>query len=97
LTELNLIINTIKKLSGGLLLIDYGFLKQQNKNTLQSVKNHKKNMVFNNVGDADITSLVNFNLLNNYLKKKKLKVNKFLKKDFFFKRMGIFYRGKSIN
>ena len=56
LAELKLIINTIKKLSGGLLLIDYGFLKQQSKSTLQSIKNHKQNMIFDNVGNADITS-----------------------------------------
>ena len=69
--ELNLITNTIKKLSGGLLLVDYGFLKQENNDTLQSIKNHKKNMLFKNIGEADITSLVNFNLLKTYFKKKK--------------------------
>ena len=55
--------NKIKKQSGGLLLIDYGFLEQKSKNTLQSIKNHKSNMIFENVGNADITSLVNFNLI----------------------------------
>ena len=70
LTELDQIINKIKKQNGGLLLIDYGFLKQRSKNTLQSVKNHKTNMVFDNVGSADITSLVNFSLIKKYLKKK---------------------------
>ena len=59
LAILDLIINKIKRQNGGLLLIDYGFLKPKNKNTLQSVKNHKSNMIFDNVGDADITSLVN--------------------------------------
>tara|TARA_B110000211_G_scaffold215558_1_gene257874 strand:- start:355 stop:1419 length:1065 start_codon:yes stop_codon:yes gene_type:complete len=97
LAELDIIINTIKKLNGGLLLIDYGFSKQQNKSTLQSVKNHKQNMIFENVGDADITSLVNFNLLNNYLKKKKLKVNKFVTQDFFLKRMGIVNRAEAVS
>ena len=97
LAELDIIINTIKKLNGGLLLIDYGFSKQQNKSTLQSVKNHKQNMIFENVGDADITSLVNFNLLNNYLKKKKLKVNKFVTQDFFLKRMGIINRAEAVS
>ena len=71
--ELNLITNTIKKLSGGLLLVDYGFLKQENNDTLQSIKNHKKNMLFKNIGEADITSLVNFNLLKTYFKKKILR------------------------
>jgi len=97
LDELKLIISTIKKLSGGLLLIDYGFLKQQSKNTLQSVKNHKINMMFENVGNADITSLVNFNLLENYLKKKNLKVNNVVTQGFFLKKMGIINRAENVS
>ena len=97
LAELNLIVNTIKKLNGGLLLVDYGFLKQQSKNTLQSVKNHKHNMIFNHVGNADITSLVNFNLLDNYLKKKKLDVNNIVTQEFFLKKMGIINRAETVS
>jgi NADH dehydrogenase [ubiquinone] 1 alpha subcomplex assembly factor 7 len=97
LTELDLIINTIKKLNGGLLLIDYGFLKQEGKNTLQSVKNHKQNIIFDNVGDADITSLVNFNLLKRHLKKKKLKVNNVVTQEFFLKKMGIVTRAERVS
>jgi NADH dehydrogenase [ubiquinone] 1 alpha subcomplex assembly factor 7 len=96
LSELELIINKIKKQNGGLLLIDYGFLKQKNKNTLQSIKNHKSNMIFDNVGNADITSLVNFNLIKNYLKKKGLKVNKIVTQEFFLKRMGIVNRAEAV-
>jgi len=97
LKELDLIINTIKRLNGGLLLIDYGFLKQESNNTLQSVKNHKKNMIFNNIGNADITSLVNFNLLKNYLKKKKLETNNVVTQEFFLKKMGIINRAEIIS
>jgi len=97
LAELSLITDTIKKLNGGLLLIDYGFLKQQNKNTLQSVKKHKRNMLFNNVGNADITSLVNFNLLQKVLKGKKLKVNNVVTQEFFLKRMGIINRAEAVS
>ena len=97
LSELSLIINTIKKLNGGLLLIDYGFLKQQCKNTLQSVKNHKQNMIFKNVGNADISSLVNFDLLEKYLKGKKIKVNNIVTQEFFLKKMGIINRAESIS
>ena len=96
LATLSLIINTIEKLNGGLLLIDYGFLKQQSKDSLQSVKNHKQNMVFNNVGNADITSLVNFNLLKNYLIKRKLKVNNVVTQEFFLKKMGIINRAEIV-
>jgi len=97
LSELNRITNTVKKLSGGLLLIDYGFLKQQNKSTLQSVKNHKQNIMFDNVGDADITSLVNFNLLEKYLRRKKLKVNNVVTQEFFLKKMGIINRAETVS
>jgi len=97
LAELNLIINTIKKLNGGLLLIDYGFLKQQDKNTLQSVKDHKYNKLFNNVGNADITSLVNFNLLKKYLERKKLKLNSIVTQEFFLKKMGIINRAEMLS
>ena len=97
MAELNLIINTIKKLNGGLFLIDYGFLKEEGKNTLQSIKNHKQNMIFNNVGNSDITSLVNFNLLKNYLKRKKLKVNNIVTQEFFLKRMGIINRAEIVS
>ena len=96
LFELNLIINAIRKRNGGLLLIDYGFLKQNGKNTLQSVMNHKTNKVFSNIGNADITSLVNFNLIQKYLKKKKIKVNNIVTQEFFLKKMGIMRRAEIV-
>ena len=97
LEELDLITKTIKRLKGGLLLIDYGFLKQKNNYTLQSVKNHKKNMLFDNVGNADITSLVNFNLLKSYFKKKNFKTNKIVTQEFFFNRLGIIKRAEILS
>ena len=97
LKELDLITRTIKKLNGGLLLIDYGFLKQEGADTLQSVKNHKKNMLLKNIGDADITSLVNFNLLRNYFKIKNLKTNNIVTQEFFLKKMGILDRAEILS
>ena len=92
LEELEKIIKKIKALKGGLLLIDYGFLKQPNISTLQSVRLHKKNRIFDNIGSADITSLVNFNLLQNFFLKKNLKVNKIVTQSFFLKKIGILER-----
>ena len=63
--ELDPIIKKINKLSGGILLIDYGYLKSDNLDTLQAVMDNKKismEDVFNNLGKADVTSIVNFNL-----------------------------------
>jgi len=96
LAELNSIIKTVKKQSGALLLVDYGFLGQKNKNTLQSVKKHKINKIFDNVGISDISSLVNFNLIKNYIRKKNLKVNNIVTQGFFLKRMGIMNRAEII-
>ena len=97
LEELDMITNTIKRLNGGLLLIDYGFLKQKNNDTLQSVKKHKKNKLFDNIGDADITSLVNFSLLRNYFKKKKLKIQNVVTQEFFLKKIGILNRAEMLS
>ena len=96
LAELDLVINAIKKRNGGLLLIDYGFLTQKSRSTLQSVKSHKVNMIFDNIGNADITSLVNFNLIKNYLQKRKLKVNNIVTQGFFLKKMAIINRAEML-
>ena len=51
-------------------MIDYGYLKSNNQDTLQSVMKHKKNFLLENLGKADITSHVNFSLLNEFYLKK---------------------------
>tara|TARA_B100000767_G_scaffold273160_1_gene302556 strand:+ start:414 stop:1478 length:1065 start_codon:yes stop_codon:yes gene_type:complete len=97
LEELDLITNAIKRLGGGLLLVDYGFLEQDSRDTLQSVRNHKKNILFKNIGDADITSLVNFNLLKTYFKKKNLRTSSVVTQEFFLKKMGIINRAEILS
>ena len=97
LAELDLIAKKIKELNGGLLLIDYGYLNQKNLDSLQSVRNHKKNDIFSNIGDADITSLVNFKLLQNYFLKNKFNVNNIVTQNFFLNRMGILTRAEIIS
>jgi len=95
--ELNKIIKKLSKLEGGLLLIDYGYLKAKNKNTLQSLIKHKKNRLLDNLGKADITSLVNFNLLNEYFIKNNLKVKKVVTQKFFLEKMGIIERANNLS
>ena len=95
--ELEKIIKSIKRLSGGIILIDYGFLKQENTDTIQSVKNHKNNNLFENIGEADITSLVNFSLLRNVLLSKNLMVNNVVSQSFFLKKMGILKRAEILS
>ena len=78
LEELSKIVKKIKSLSGGVLLIDYGYMGALNESTIQIVmKNrqiHKKNLL-KYIGNADITSLVNFSLLNEFFSKKKFSFN----------------------
>ena len=50
----------IKKNSGGLLIIDYGYIEKKMKNTLKSISNHKHNNVLENIGKSDITHNINF-------------------------------------
>ena len=95
--KLEIIVKKIKKFNGGLLLIDYGSLKNQNINTLQSVKLHKKNRIFDNIGGSDITSLVNFGLLKDYLSQNKLTLNKIVTQSFFLKRIGILNRAEILS
>ena len=94
---LDKIIKKINLLNGGLLLIDYGFLKQSNTDTIQSLKNHRKNNIFKNLGKSDVTSLVNFKLLENYFKKNKLNVENIVSQGFFLKRMGILERAEILS
>ena len=97
LSELNNITKKISKLTGGLLLIDYGYLVSKNKNTLQSLIKHKRNNLFDNLGKADITSLVNFSLLNEYFIKNNFKVKKTVTQKFFLEKMGIIERANNLS
>ncbi len=95
--ELNPIIKKINKLSGGILLIDYGYLNGNNLSTIQAVMDNKKistETMLKNLGKTDITSLVNFNLLKEYFLKNNLKVKKIVTQKFFLERMGIIERAQ---
>jgi NADH dehydrogenase [ubiquinone] 1 alpha subcomplex assembly factor 7 len=97
LKELKTIIEKILELKGCLLMIDYGYLKPQNQNTLQSVMGHKKNHILKNLGKADVTSQVNFKLLNEFFLKNKLKVKKIISQQKFLKNMGIIERANILS
>ena len=97
--ELNTIINKVLELTGGILLVDYGYLNLINQSTIQSVMKNKKidiNSLFKNLGKADITYLVNFSLLQEHFLKKKLKVKKIVSQKFFLEKMGIIQRAKML-
>ena len=76
------------------MLIDYGYLKPNNQNTLQSVMKHKKNSLLDNLGKADITAHVNFALLNEFFEKDGLYVKNVISQKQFLEKMGILERAK---
>ncbi len=87
----------IKKNKGGVLLIDYGYENSDYIDTLQSVKSHKYNNVFENVGQADITYLVNFKLLKKFLYDKDLIPSKIVSQSYFLKKSGIIERADNLS
>ena len=98
--ELDKIVEKISSLSGGILLIDYGYLKINNRDTIQAVKDNKRidiRSLHTRFGDADISYLVNFGLLKEYFLKKNLKTKKIVNQKFFLERMGIHERVKILN
>jgi len=97
LEEIRKIIRKILQLRGCLLLIDYGYLKPVSQNTIQSVIRHKKNNLLDNLGKADVTSQVNFKLLNEFFIKNNLKVKKIISQKKFLINMGIIKRAEIIS
>ncbi len=59
------ICHTIIRNKGFALIIDYGHANFASGDTLQSVYKHKYNNIFDNIGDADLTTHVNFRMLYN--------------------------------
>tara|TARA_B100000575_G_C23127402_1_gene653385 strand:- start:866 stop:1927 length:1062 start_codon:yes stop_codon:yes gene_type:complete len=94
--ELKKINKKISQLQGCILMIDYGSFKSNNQNTLQSVMNHKKNNLLDNLGKADITAHVNFCLLNEFFLKSGLKVNNIITQKKFLENMGILQRANIV-
>ena len=95
--ELKIICKKIKKLNGGVLFIDYGYKNKNNLNTLQSVVKHRYNDIRENIGNADITSLVNFNLYKDYFNLNDLYVEKIISQSEFLQKLGIIERMKILS
>ena len=87
----------IKKNTGGLLLIDYGYVRKKMKNTLQAVSNHKYSNLLKNIGKNDITHHINFSLFGKIISDLgKLSYNCTTQKEFLIK-MGIRQRAEIIS
>ena len=57
----------IRSNRGAALIVDYGYVYSTYKSTLQSIKQHKYSNFLENVGESDITALVNFQALKDSL------------------------------
>ena len=97
LKYLELISKKIKKYQGGLLIFDYGFIQNKNKNTLQAIKNHKYQNIFFDPGNADITSHINYSLFTKVLKKNNLNVKNIVTQSEFLQRLGIMERANIVS
>ncbi len=94
---LNAIAKIIKKYNGGLLIIDYGYNKKNNKNSLQALEKHKHVNIFSNPGNIDITSHINFKLFSNILKKSNLDVKTVVTQSEFLSKLGIIERANILS
>ena len=87
----------IKKNTGGILLVDYGYTEKKMKNTLRAISNHKFANILKDIGNADITHNISFNLFENITKQiGNLDSNLTTQKEFLL-RMGIKQRAEIIS
>tara|TARA_B110000967_G_scaffold146956_1_gene150438 strand:+ start:502 stop:1548 length:1047 start_codon:yes stop_codon:yes gene_type:complete len=63
------ITNKISLNNGGILIIDYGYLEKEMKNTIQAVSKHKYANILNNFRNSDITYNLSFSLISQIIKK----------------------------
>ena len=95
--KLKIISKIIKKQNGGMLIIDYGYNTKKMYDTLQSVKNHKKNNIFENVYKSDITHMINFYFYKKKIKNMKLDLIKITTQREFLIKMGILQRAEILS
>ncbi len=90
------IVNCLLKNKGMMLIMDYGYISDQNISTLQSIKNNKKTNFLDSIGKQDLTSYVNFNELLKILDKNKIKNKLIQTQREFLVNNGINYRAEAL-
>ena len=78
-------------------MIDYGYYSKKNFNSIQSVKNHKKNNFLENIYQSDITHMINFNYYKKKMKNMNLDFIKLTTQRKFLIKMGILHRAEIIS
>ena len=91
---LNIISKKINTFQGGLLIVDYGYLKKKMRDSLQSIYKHKFNNILDNFSKSDITYNLNFFLLKKIVKKLNLKVAGLTSQRNFLTKLGILNRAE---
>ena len=86
----------IKKVSGTIIVIDYGYLNFPGYFTLQTLSNNKHSNLFDNFGKQDITSLVDFKSLIKIAENNDLNIENFSTQKLFLVNNGINERKKII-
>jgi len=92
----NLICEFIKNNKGVLVVIDYGYQNPPEYLSLQTIYNHKKTHLFENIGKQDITAHVNFDELISLANEKKLQIDLFCSQKDFLITCGIEERKKNL-
>ena len=87
----------IKKNTGGLLLIDYGYTNKKMKNTLQAISNHKFANILDDIGNIDITHNISFELFRKFTNQMGGLKNNITTQKKFLTKMGIKQRAEIIS
>ena len=87
----------INSKKGALLIIDYGYISKEMKNTLMAIKNHSVKNVLDEVGKADITYHLNFKVLEKIIKNFKVKCQGITTQRNFLINLGIKERAEIIS
>jgi len=87
----------IKRNTGGLLVIDYGYTEKKMRNTIQAISNHKFANILSDIGNVDITYNINFNLFKKFTEKMNGLSNDLTTQREFLLKMGIKQRAEIIS
>ena len=82
---------------GCLLIIDYGYLDNQMRDTMMSIRKHKYTNVLNTFGNSDITYKLNFKILEKIVKNLKLKCQAITSQRNFLINLGINQRAEILS
>ena len=91
------ITSKIKINNGGILIIDYGYIEKEMKNTLQAVSKHKYTNPLENLGNIDITYNLSFKLINQMIAKLGSFYQKITTQKKFLSRIGLLERAEMLS